>query len=246
MTPNDPRLQQSPEELCEALDREKARSAELARAYAGQLNDRKAFQARLQREQERAIGMAQGKVACDLLDISDEIERALGVAQGDESALAQGVRMIHSEVQKRLHALGVKRLTLTGTRFDPNLAEALEVLPVERPEEDELVIDELRPGFALGDQVIRTARVTVGRYVAPVQAASDRNPSSEQANLDGATADASGQCSPRVAPNLEASLPAERSTSTPARSEQADQATEVLPAEIATEAAIESAPVEQV
>ena len=144
---SDPRLTQSPEALCEAIDKAEARAADLARAYAAQLNDRQSFQARLMREQERAIDMARGKVTRELLDISDEIDRALGAAQGDESPLAQGIRLIHADLQKRLQSLGTKRLQLVGTRFDPNLAEAVEVVPVAQVGEDEMVLEEVRPGF---------------------------------------------------------------------------------------------------
>ena len=185
---SDPRLTQSPEALCEAIDKAEARAADLARAYAAQLNDRQSFQARLMREQERAIDMARGKVTRELLDISDEIDRALGAAQGDESPLAQGIRLIHADLQKRLQSLGTKRLQLVGTRFDPNLAEAGEVVPVGQAGEDELVIEEVRPGFTIGEQVIRPARVKVGRYCAPIQpeapadeSASAKNPARAEA-----------------------------------------------------------------
>ena len=185
---SDPRLTQSPEALCEAIDKAEARAADLARAYAAQLNDRQSFQARLMREQERAIDMARGKVTRELLDISDEIDRALGAAQGDESPLAQGIRLIHADLQKRLQSLGTKRLQLVGTRFDPNLAEAVEVVPVGQAGEDELVIEEVRPGFTIGEQVIRPARVKVGRYCAPIQpeapadeSASAKNPARAEA-----------------------------------------------------------------
>lgn len=178
-SPNDPRMQKSPEELCEAIDRAEARADDLARAYAAQLNDRKSFQARLAREQQRAIDMARCRVTRELIDVSDEIERALSAAQGDQGPLAQGVRLIHADLQKRLQAIGTKRLQMVGTRFDPNLAEAVEVLPVDQPEEDEMVLEETRPGFMLGDQVVRPARVKVGRYCAPAKVASEPPASGE-------------------------------------------------------------------
>lgn len=181
---NDLRLQQSPEVLCEAIDRAEGRADELARAYAALLNDRKSFQTRLQKEQERAILTAQGKVARDLIDLSDELERALSAAQGDESPLAQGIRLIHTELRRRLQSIGMKRMEVIGTRFDPNIAEAIDVLPVDRPEDDEMVVEELRPGFMLGDQVVRAARVTVGRYVAPAQIVSDDSPPKAGSSMD--------------------------------------------------------------
>ncbi|MBR2978376.1 MAG: nucleotide exchange factor GrpE [Myxococcaceae bacterium] len=179
---SDPRLTQSPEALCEAIDKAEARAADLARAYAAQLNDRQSFQARLMREQERAIDMARGKVTRELLDISDEIDRALGAAQGDESPLAQGIRLIHADLQKRLQSLGTKRLQLVGTRFDPNLAEAVEVVPVAQVGEDEMVLEEVRPGFTLGDQVVRPARVRVGRYCAPIEPEAPADKSAPEEN----------------------------------------------------------------
>jgi molecular chaperone GrpE len=47
-----------------------------------------------------------------------------------------------------------------GERFDPHKHEAVEVIEDEKAQED-VVVDELQPGYTLGGRIIRPARVKV-------------------------------------------------------------------------------------
>jgi molecular chaperone GrpE len=58
---------------------------------------------------------------------------------------------------------GVTRLSLDGEEYDPNLAEAMRVDAVDDPERSGKVTETLRPGYRLGDRVVRPAQVAVGR-----------------------------------------------------------------------------------
>jgi molecular chaperone GrpE len=54
---------------------------------------------------------------------------------------------------------GVEKIEVLGKKFDPNLMEALRTVAGEENE----VMEELRVGFRMGDEVIRPAEVTVGK-----------------------------------------------------------------------------------
>ena len=99
-----------------------------------------------------------------LLKFGDEIELALRAAGDDESPLAKGVRLIHEGVAKTLSEMGLVRLSLLGNAFDPNVAEAVDVVPVQDEASDGKVVAEIAPGFTLGERIVRPARVRVGRY----------------------------------------------------------------------------------
>ena len=59
----------------------------------------------------------------------------------------------------------MERLAPCASKFDPNEAEAVRVDPVDDPERDGCVTETLRPGYRMGDLVIRPARVAVGRHL---------------------------------------------------------------------------------
>jgi molecular chaperone GrpE len=61
--------------------------------------------------------------------------------------------------------MGAERLSLVGQPFDPRLAEAVDLVPVGEADRDQIVVSEERPGYRIGDRVLRPARVRVGRFV---------------------------------------------------------------------------------
>lgn len=266
----DPRLSKTKEELCRELDEatEKAKATdakvdELKRAYAGLLNDQQSFQKRLQKEKERAIAEGSAKVVRELLDVSDEIDRALDASADETGPLAEGVRMIHGSMQGRLTKLGVERMELKGKLYNPTMAEALEVVPVEGADQDEVILDVFRAGYLMNGQVVREAKVRVGRYIPPAPPpAPEPAPESEEARQESQTesapapaaqdaaAPAGGESAGNAGENGEGqkqeqpeapSAPAEAVKADEAKPEEA-KAEEPKPAEAAPEAAVQPQP----
>ena len=147
------------------LEARDKRLDEIARAYSSLLNDQKEFRARVEREKARVLEAERGKIVLHLLQVSDEIERALGAASDDKGPLADGVRLIHEGLRKTLSGLGLERLSLVGETYDPNLAEAVAVVPTDDAAADGKVLAELVPGYRLGERILRPARVRVSRHV---------------------------------------------------------------------------------
>jgi len=54
---------------------------------------------------------------------------------------------------------GVEKIETKGREFDPNLMEGIKTVAGD----ENKVIEELRSGFKMGDQVLRAAQVTVGK-----------------------------------------------------------------------------------
>jgi molecular chaperone GrpE len=150
------------------LESARRRVDELARALLALERDKDDFKKRLMRERERMIDVEKGNVAQALLEAIDELDLCL--VSADDSPLARGVRMIRDQMLNRLASLGVERVSLEGRLFDPNLAEAVDLEMTANPEDDQKVIQEIRPAYRLKDRVVRPGRVKVARYVRPAEA----------------------------------------------------------------------------
>jgi molecular chaperone GrpE len=160
----DPRLL----ELERELEVARAKVNQLARAYQAAEADKEAFKQRLARERDQLLDVERGRVALSLLETLDELDLCLSVAA--DSALARGVKVIRESLLRRVEATGIERVALEGTRYDPNLAEATEVVPTGLEREDGQVLEVQRACYQLKGKVLRPGRVRVARYVRPAEA----------------------------------------------------------------------------
>jgi molecular chaperone GrpE len=109
-----------------------------------------------QRENGRA------EVAEGLLEVLDDLDRTLEAATASEDAgLARGVELVAEKLVASLRAAGLERVDATGVAFDPNRHEAVQQSASDEPKEEPVVATVLRPGYALGDKVLRAAMVVV-------------------------------------------------------------------------------------
>lgn len=151
------------------LAAQEARIDELMRAYAALVEDNKAFRQRQEREKARVIEAERAAIAQALLEAADDLERALAAVSSAEvrgkamENLVEGVRLSLGGLNKRIAELGAERLSVTGQPFDPRLAEAIDTVPVADADRDGCVVQEIRPGYRIGERVLRPARVRVGR-----------------------------------------------------------------------------------
>jgi molecular chaperone GrpE len=96
--------------------------------------------ARLQRTFDQKLEAARGDVMAGLLDTLDNLKRAVAAAQ----------------------SLGLSAVPSTGEEFNPEIHEAVEIVPVAK-DEDNRVIEEFQTGYRFGARLLRPARVRVGR-----------------------------------------------------------------------------------
>lgn len=151
---------QTVEEDFEALladaHKEKEEYLELARRTKADFeNFRKRAAAQVQEAQSRG----KIEVAREVVDAVDNLERALEAAD-DGAALREGVEMVLSGLRETLSRNGIDVVDPKGDKFDPTKHEALSTQPVEGSESG-VVVEVLQKGYALGDQLVRPARVVV-------------------------------------------------------------------------------------
>ncbi len=144
-------LAESERRLSEALHRQRelVTEQELARQ-------------RVEREARREIARSRAQLIAELLPVLDDLDRAIAAADaaGDAGALYRGVELVRSGFLDRLRALGVERDDPTGQPFDPARHDAVSVAPGGVGGS---VLATLSPGYRLGDEVLRPARVVVAQ-----------------------------------------------------------------------------------
>lgn len=117
------------------------------------------FRKRMVREQTLVVERASASVVERLLPVLDNFDLAL-IAAGstnDYEAMVRGVELVYSELRDTLRKEGLERMDTVGEAFDPERHEA-----VLHDDGDEVVVDEMRPGYLFGGRVLRPAMVKVG------------------------------------------------------------------------------------
>ena len=151
-----PKAAEPKDPLAEA-EAERDRYLELAqRAQADFENYRK----RTAKDVASAGARAKIGLVRDLLPVVDNLERALASAGDTDSALAEGVRLVLSELQGVFVREGVTAIAPAGDEFDPTVHEAISTRS-EDGAKPGVVVEVVEKGYRLGDTVIRPARVVV-------------------------------------------------------------------------------------
>ena len=116
------------------------------------------YRKRTAREAAAAGERAKGGLVRELLPVVDNLERALASAEDGEQHLAEGVRLVHSELIAVLERNGVEQFDPAGDKFDPAEHEALSVREDGAPG---LVLDVVEKGYRSNGTILRPARVVV-------------------------------------------------------------------------------------
>ncbi len=123
------------------------------------------FRKRSVKEKAEIIKNAGEKVLSGLLPIVDDFERGLEANRNssDSETLKEGMELIYNKLVKYLEQNGVKAIESTGVEFNPDLHEAIAMVPATDEETKGKVIDTPTKGYTLNDKVLRHAKVVVAQ-----------------------------------------------------------------------------------
>lgn len=122
--------------------------------YLRALADYQNLEKRVVQEKSEIRVYAAEAVITKLLPVADTFERAQAHLKDAGFSLAL------KELGAFLTSQGVSKLEVVGKSFNPHEMECIEVVEGE----EDIVIEELLPGYALHGKVIRVARVKVGKH----------------------------------------------------------------------------------
>ena len=120
------------------------------------------FRKRAAREQQDYREYALADSLKLLLPILDSLDRALKTAKGAPDDVRSGIELIDRQFHDVLSKLGVEPIPAKGAAFDPNVHQAVQMMPTtEVP--DNHVVEELQRGYKLRDRLLRPAMVLVAQ-----------------------------------------------------------------------------------
>jgi molecular chaperone GrpE len=137
------------------VQRERDEYLDLARRTQADFEN---YRKRAAKEAAAAGERAKSGLVRELLPIVDNLERAL--ASAESGHLAEGVRLVHSELVAVLERNGVEQFDPAGERFDPTEHEALSMRDDDGAESG-VVLDVVEKGYRSNGTILRPARVVV-------------------------------------------------------------------------------------
>jgi molecular chaperone GrpE len=155
----------------EELERKVAEKDEQVQMYLGKY--RQAAQefedarARMRKEVAKDAERSRREIFVSLLDVVDNLDRALDAARraGTDAGdpLLQGVDLVRQQFLAKLDGFGIRRIDPGDEPFDPLLHEAVSAVPAADPSRDGRIVGVVRPGYKIGDEVLRPALVAVAK-----------------------------------------------------------------------------------
>lgn len=140
--------------------------------YRGASDEFDQARARLRKEVTKDVERGRRSLIGSFLDILDNLDRALnalsldrtiGAASRPDDPFVQGVVMVRQQFLSTLEGFGVTRMDPVGQPFDHALHEAVTTVPASDAAPDGIVVGIVRPGYRIGEEVLRPAQVAVAQ-----------------------------------------------------------------------------------
>ncbi|MFT6219266.1 MAG: molecular chaperone GrpE [Cycloclasticus pugetii] len=126
---------------------------------------------RTQKDIEKAHRFSVEKFAKEMLPVVDSLEMGLAsvdAAEGDVVAIKEGMELTHKQLLASLEKSGVKQINPEGEGFNPDLHQAISMVP-SPDHEPNTVIQVFQKGYTLNERLLRPAMVIVSQPQAPTE-----------------------------------------------------------------------------
>lgn len=117
------------------------------------------FKKRSNKERTGLYDSVMGDVISVLLPAIDNLEKAVATETSDQE-YKSGIAMVLNQIKDILRNNGVKEIEAIGQPFDPSLHEAVGTV-VDEELGSQIIKEEYRKGYTLGDRVLRHSLVVV-------------------------------------------------------------------------------------
>jgi molecular chaperone GrpE len=135
---------------------------QLLSKYRGAADEFDQARARLRKELSKDVERGRRSMLVSFLEVLDNLDRALDAAAGrPEDPFVQGVRLVRQQFLATLEGFGVTRLDPVGQPFDPTRHEAVTTAAATVDVPEGRIFGVIRPGYLMGDEVLRPAQVAV-------------------------------------------------------------------------------------
>jgi len=130
------------------------------------------YRRRMNQEQAEGRIAAQSALLSQVLPVLDDLRRALSEVPPELAShpWVQGVSLVARQIATLFEQLGVRQIGAPGERFDPRWHEAI-ATEMRSDVPEGTVLRVARPGYVIGERIIRPAQVVVARAPAAVSGA---------------------------------------------------------------------------
>lgn len=156
----------------------KANNEKLVRALAESENQKKRIEADVERERK----FGNEKILKALIPVVDSLELALKHSDANDPAIkpiVEGVQNTTTLFLKELGSFGVQGVDPQGQAFDPNLHQAISMVPSPEVEANH-VLSVMQKGYTLNGRVVRPAMVIVSSGAPAAPKVDDKASSSDE------------------------------------------------------------------
>ena len=160
---DEPRLKPTyVEELEERLAAKDAELQQIIAKYRGASDEFDQARARLRKEVTKDVERGRRAMLVTFLEVLDNLDRAL-VAAGNrpDDPFVEGVSLVRQQFLATLNGLNVTSVNPLGEMFDPERHEAIATTPGAAGVPEGRIVGVVRPGYLIGDEVLRPAMVAV-------------------------------------------------------------------------------------
>ena len=132
-------------------------------AYKDKTAEDDGFRKRLEKDNDVRLDQFKANLFARLVPILDNLNRALQAANDnrDFDGLNQGVEMVSKQFSRELKNNDVEIIDTQNRKFNPKTDEIFLTEETDDPEIDNMIVQELEPGYIFKDKLIKAAKVKV-------------------------------------------------------------------------------------
>ena len=158
---SDDRLPTYVEKLKQEVEEKDKRLREYIAAYKEKSGEDDDFRKRLEKDNDVRLDQFKANLFARLVPILDNLNRAIQTASSSNEALQQGVELVAKQYARELKNNGVEQIDTQNRKFDPQTDEVVMTEDTSDPERDNMIVQELEPGYIFKEKLIKAARVKV-------------------------------------------------------------------------------------
>lgn len=147
-----------------------ARLRTVSAAFKQQQDDTVQARARLERQALMQREVQRGELVATLFEPLENLRRSIQAISRDETAspeAKEGLAHVSKQFLTAFTSLGLEETGRVGVAFDPNQHEAIGIIPVTDPEQDEMIMEVFSVGYRIGARLLLPAKVMIGKVQEP-------------------------------------------------------------------------------
>lgn len=162
-TDQEERLPSYVEKLKQETEQKDKKLKEYITAYKEKTAEDDGFRKRLEKDNNVRLDQFKANLFSRLVPILDNLNRAIQAVNSnrDFDGLNQGVEMVSKQFSRELKNNDVEIIDTKNRKFDPKTDEIFLTEETDDPKMDNMIVQELEPGYIFKEKLIKAAKVKV-------------------------------------------------------------------------------------